>query len=120
MHGRAFGVATAWELTRLNHEAYLDREKDNLSPYTCIDGFDVQTVSYDWLHNVNLGCGRDMVGSGIRLLAQKGIWGPVTDRDATLNKIHMEIHRACAAEGSLGHILSTKKVCACLAKTLPV
>lgn len=100
MHGRAFGPGVAWESTRLSHEAYLRRE-ENVSPYAAIEGFRLETVMWDWLHNVYLGCGRDLFASGLRVLIMKEVWGPLTDWDDTLNRVHMEMHRVCAAHGSL-------------------
>ena len=100
MHGRAFGPSVAWPLTRLSHEAYLARERC-ISPFTAIDGFRLETVMYDWLHNVNLGCGRDLFASGLRILILKGVWGPLEYWDDTLNRVHMELHRTCAAHGPL-------------------
>ena len=101
MHARAFGDHVAWPLTRLTHEAYLDREASDLSPFVAVEGFRIETVMYDWLHNVNLGCGRDLFASGLRVLISKGVWGPLQEWDATLNQVHMEMHRTCANHGLL-------------------
>lgn len=102
MHGRSFGSDAAWPFTRLSHEAYLDRESSRLSPFTAVEGFRLETVAYDWLHNINLGCGRDLFASGLKVLVIKGVWGPLTDWDEMLHGIHLEMHRDCAAHGFLG------------------
>lgn len=100
MNGRAFGCGIAWPRTRSMRGAYLQRES-NHSPFVSIEGFRLETCMYDWLHNVNLGCGRDLFASGLRVLIQKQVWGPLVEWDTTLHQVHMEMHRTCAAEGPL-------------------
>ena len=60
MSGKNFSLNAAWRMTRLDHQGYLDHERGNVSPYASIEGFNVETVAYDLLHNVFLGVGRDL------------------------------------------------------------
>ena len=104
MHGRNYSKTAAWRMTRLDHEAYLDHEVGERSPYIQIPGFRIETVVYDWLHNIYLGCGRDLFASGLKLLIAKGTWSHLgTDNvDAILAGVHSEMHHSCAAYGFLG------------------
>lgn len=107
MSGRNFSMTAAWHRTRLDHQGYIAKESGNLSPYMSIEGFRVETVVYDWLHNVYLGCARDLFGSGLKLLIAKGVWAHLGDEwDSLLSGIHSEMHHTCAAHGYLCHQLS--------------
>lgn len=97
-----FSLNAAWRMTRLDHQGYLDHECGNVSPYASIEGFNVETVAYDLLHNVFLGVGRDLFASGLKLLISKGVWTDLgDDMDTILSGIHSEMHRTC---GSLGFL----------------
>jgi hypothetical protein len=37
-----------------------------------MDGFRVESMSFDWMHNVYLGTGRDLFASGVRTLVERG------------------------------------------------
>lgn len=112
MSARNFGSQSAWSLTRLTHEAYLVRENAYLSPYTCVEGFRLETVAWDFMHNVHLGCGRDIFASSLRVLISKGVWDHVMsqDWDVILNAVHMEMHRHCAAHGPPVWVLATFRI----------
>jgi len=58
-------------------------------------------VAWDFMHNVHLGCGRDIFASSLRVLISKRVWDHVMsqDWDVILNAVHMEMHRHCAAHG---------------------
>ncbi len=102
MSGKNFSLNAAWRMTRLDHQGYLDKESGNVSPYTSIEGFNVETVAYDLLHNVFLGCGRDLFASGLKLLISKGVWTHLgDDMDTILCGIRSEMHRTCASLGFL-------------------
>ena len=102
MHGRNYSPTAAWRLTRLDHQGYLDHETGRHSPFLSVDGFRVETVVYDWLHNIFLGCGRDLFASGLKLLILEGVWGDHGGNwDSILAGIHLEMHQWCAAHGSL-------------------
>lgn len=99
MSARNFGPGAAWPMTRLTHEAYLDREANRLSPFTSITGWKLETCAWDWMHNVYLGCGRDLFAGALRVLIAKNVW-PVSDEwDTILHTVHMEMHETCAKHG---------------------
>ena len=101
MSARNFGLGAAWPMTRLTHEAYLDREANHLSPFTSITGWKLETCAWDWMHNVYLGCGRDLFAGALRVLIAKNAW-PVSDEwDTILHAVHMEMHETCAKHGPL-------------------
>lgn len=106
MSGRNFSSSAAWKWTRLDHEGYIAKEMEGssrISPYLAIEGWRFETVVYDWLHNLYLGCGRDLFASGLKLMIRKGVWAHLgTDHDEILSQIHAEMHRSCASFGLLG------------------
>ena len=103
MHGRNYSLSAAWRRTRLDHQAYLQRDADSLSPYLEIPGFSYESVVYDWLHNIYLGCGRDLFASGLKMLVTKGVWDNLAadDWDSILAGVHLEMHKVCADAGFL-------------------
>ena len=102
MSGRNYSLAAAWWLTRLNHEAYVEKESGPLSPYMNIEGFKIESVVYDIMHNIFLGIGRDLFASGLKLLICKNVWEHLgEDWDTILAGIHLEMHQTCAAYGFL-------------------
>lgn len=105
MNYRNFGSTAAWPLTKLGHDAYLQREGCRISPWAAVPGYRIETVAYDWMHNIFLGVGRDLVGSGLRTLVLQGVYEhvvPSRDLDATLECIHQEMRADCAKNGCLG------------------
>lgn len=102
MSARNFGLGAAWPMTRLTHEAYLDREANRLSPFTSITGWKLETCAWDWMHNVYLGCGRDLFAGALRVLIAKDVWPVSDDWDMILHTVHMEMHETCGKHGPLG------------------
>lgn len=103
MSARNFGSGKALPMTRLTHAAYMAREVNHLSPYIAVRGWKLETCTWDFMHNMYLGCGRDILASGLRVMISKGVWGHIgsNDWDTILNAVHMEMHAACAAAGPL-------------------
>lgn len=102
MSGRNYSTTAAWRLTRLDHEGYVGLESGSLSPYLAIPGWRFETVVFDYMHNIFLGCGRDLFASGLKLLISKGVWTQHgEDCDSILAAVHMEMHKSCAAMGFL-------------------
>ena len=64
-------------------------------------GFNFESLSYDWLHNVYLGIGRDLVASGILVLIEHNVFPLGADLDETLGNVHREVRRTCAKNGCL-------------------
>ena len=102
MSGRNFSLSATWRRTRLNHEGYLARETGDVSPFIQVEGFKIETAVYDWMHNIYLGCGRDLMASGLKLLISKNVW-PHLGNDWTeiLAGVHYEMHTTCASYGYL-------------------
>lgn len=57
----------------------------------------METVCFDWLHNVYLGVARDFVASGIYLFIRQGMYNHLNldDMDELLGHIQMEIQQTC-------------------------
>ena len=101
MSYRNFGTSAAWPLTELSHEGYLVRDAASLSPWICMPGWRIETLAFDWMHICYLGCGRDLLGSGIRVLILEGIYDHIASRDidAKLGAVHDEIQATCRQHG---------------------
>lgn len=103
MNYRNFGSDAAWPLTGIDHQTYLHMDSANISPWSLIEGWEIETVSFDLLHNLLLGTARDIIGSGIRTLIHRGIYSHVgsDDLDLILDAVHREMHKTCAENGCL-------------------
>ena len=80
------------------------------SDWNLMEGFRLETVGFDLMHNLFLGTGKDLVGSGLKLLIEQGIYDHVEhihdDLDKALAIIHNEMVRDCKNHGffdELGH-----------------
>ncbi len=93
------GPDACWPDTSVNHQTYLSMNKfgGELSPWCCVEGFQIETVCFDWLHNMYLGVGRDVVASGIWLFIRQGVYDHfnLDDMDELLGNVHMEIKATC-------------------------
>ncbi|CAE7785046.1 nipblb [Symbiodinium sp. CCMP2456] len=58
--------------TRLSHEQFL--KFDNAPPWSCVPGFRIETVSLDFMHNVYLGLGKDVVSSSLGMFLLAGVY----------------------------------------------
>ena len=108
MNYRNFGTSAAWPLTVLSHEDYLRLEAVP-SPWVSVEGFRLGSVSWDLLHLIFLGHGRDLVASAIRVIIREGCYDYVcydyvgsNQLDAILSVVHKEIHDTCTKNGPLG------------------
>lgn len=100
---RNFGKDAAWPMTQINHETYLSLDARNLSPWSVVDGWRIETVGFDILHNLFLGTARDLIASSIRTFISYGVYPEFEghDLDTILDFIHREMHQACAEHGFL-------------------
>ena len=59
---------------------------------------------HDYLHNIFLGTGRDLLASGIRVLLLNGLYDQpgVSDVDQKLSLLHAEMQKTCRTNGLLG------------------
>lgn len=103
MHYKNFSSTKAWDLTTIYHEGYLELDKSNLTPWLCLPGFTVWSMSWDLLHNVFLGTGRDLVASGIRALVMQGCYDSLglDGIDSILSHIDSKVRQSCKSFKSL-------------------
>ena len=103
MSYRNFGDDACWQHTSISHESYMSMG-GSLSEWRAIEGWRIETVCFDWLHNVYLGVARDLVASGIWLFIRQGMYDHlnIDDMDEILGHIHMEIQATCKQFGSFG------------------
>lgn len=101
------GPDACWPDTSINHQTYLSMSNfgGELSPWCCVEGFQIETVCFDWLHNMYLGVGRDVVASGIWLFIRQGVYDHfnLDDMDELLGNIHMEIKTTCKQYKCFGY-----------------
>ena len=97
------GTSAAWPLTNINHVMYLQRDAGSLSPWLAVDGWSLETVSFDFLHVVYLGTGRDVFASGVKTLISCGVFSHLPDQrlDSILSYVHREMQDTCAKAGFL-------------------
>lgn len=75
------------------------------SEWRVVPGWKLETVAYDWMHNVFVGTARDLVASTIRTLIRHKCYEHVSDNvETVLDHIHREILSDTKAQGLLGSI----------------
>ena len=96
--------SSAWHLTAINHQAYMQFDADSLSHWVSMPGFNFLAITFDWMHNVYLGTGRDLCASGIIVLIDKGLVGGLDglDMDEALTRVHRRMRDVCRQHGFLG------------------
>lgn len=104
MDYRNFSPSKAWDLTVIDHKGYLSREHLSLTPWLSMPGFHLDTVSYDLLHNIYLGTGRDLFASGVKTLIERGVYDytGLVEMDDILCHIQQRIHAKCKVHKSPG------------------
>lgn len=85
--------------------------RGTLSEWHVVEGWRLETCTFDILHNIYLGVGRDLVASAIWLFVRQGMYDhlAVDDMDDLLGHIHMGIQATCKQHGYLAnfqHIFS--------------
>jgi hypothetical protein len=98
MDYRNLGASKAWDLTLLSHEQYVALDASSLSPWMSMPGFTFETVSFDWMHNIYLGTGRDLFASGLKTLVERGVYDytGLTDTDDLLFHAEGRMRAACS------------------------
>lgn len=112
MHAGNYNADAAWRLTVLDHDTYVAMENpDTVSPFSLIEGFNVETVAYDFLHQIYLGTARDLIASGVRTLILRGAYDHLQsdDLDTILDVVQKEMHNDCASNGF--HAITSTIVC---------
>lgn len=102
MHFKNFGPSKAWPLTSISHQAYLAMPGPH-SVWKCIPGWTLETCAFDFMHNVYLGHGRDLVGSSLKALIQRSVYDHVEygNLDELLAYIQQEMIKDCSDCGFL-------------------
>lgn len=79
---------------------YTRLDAGSLSSWMSMPGFRLESITFDWLHNIYLGTARDICASGILTLVKKDVF-PVgsRDMDQILAFVHREIRSTCKAHG---------------------
>lgn len=105
-----------WEYTTISHEAYVALDT-KISDWACIPGWRVETVMYDFMHNVYLGTARDLVASAVRSLLS-------ADWFESLDAVQNDMIQRCKENGffagtSIGLLwLCSPKLCPKMSKTI--
>lgn len=104
MNYRNFTDSAAYGLTVLSHEQYVmieRRAKGSASQWMSMPGWRLENNVYDMMHCVFLGTGRDLVGSGLRVLIEHGAYADVPrgDFNKLLAHVHCEMRDDCKKHG---------------------
>ena len=87
--------------TQISHEQYLSTA-GAVSPWVCVEGFSLGTVSFDLLHVLYLGTGRDHIASMLKYLQLRGYFyveGETSEQ--FLKRISLEMRSDCREHGPL-------------------
>ncbi|CAK9041685.1 Uncharacterized protein SCF082_LOCUS24047 [Durusdinium trenchii] len=99
MNYRNISDSAAWPHTVIDHHTYL-RLDETISPWACIEGFQIENVSFDILHNLFLGTARDLVASAISVLIRQHVYDHVEgNAESILGYIQREMARDCKSFG---------------------
>lgn len=96
MHYKNFGPGKAWDHTLINHSMYLSMPGE-LSPWSTVPGWSLESTTFDFMHNLYLGTGRDLVGSTFKCLIWRGAYShlPMTDMNSILAVMQEEMVHEC-------------------------
>eukprot|EP00435_Cladocopium_sp_Y103_P011382 s2437_g3.t1 len=100
MHYKNFGDSKAWPLTAISHKMYMAMP-GQLSPWSVVPGWTLESTTFDFMHNLYLGTGRDLIGSTFKTLIRRGAYShlPFTDMDSILGFLQEEMVNDCAQSG---------------------
>lgn len=103
MHYKNFTPGAAWPLTMVTNDMYHNMP-GVLSPWRHLPGWTLESTSFDFMHNLFLGTGRDLVASAIKVLIRQGIYShvPATDMDSILAFLQEEMICDCSKWGCFG------------------
>lgn len=104
MHYKNFNPNTmAWPLTCISNNMY-HAMPGELSPWRVVPGWSLDSTSFDFMHNVFLGTGRDLVESSLYVLIRQGVYShlPSNDMDYILAFLQEEMRHDCSACGFFG------------------
>lgn len=92
-----------WPLTMVTNDMYHNMP-GVLSPWRHLPGWTLESTSFDFMRNLFLGTGRDLVASAIKVLIRQGIYShvPATDMDSILAFLQEEMICDCSKWGCFG------------------
>ena len=105
MNFKNFGHDKSWPLTRISHRMYVAMPGE-LSPWRVVPGWSLESSTFDFMHNLYLGSGRDLLASTFKVLIQRGVYShlPFLEMDSILAFLQEEMIRDCSMLGFLGVI----------------
>ena len=82
-----------YRLAEMDHTTYMNTQLP--SCWSVVPGWTLHTTVFDIMHNLFLGTGRDIVGSSLRIMLEKGCfdhYGVRPDSDEMFAYITQEVH----------------------------
>ena len=115
-----FGPNARYADTLETHATYL-RSGRPLSSWAAVDGWQLETVAYDWIHTCYLGFGRGLVPSTLKLLQLLGFSYEAGECDADFLKwVSYDMKTACKEHGRLAPYVSRYVSCRVCLSAVPV
>ena len=94
-----FSDSAAWQYTGIDHSTYMRLDSGSLSAWSSMPGFNFEQCTFDSMHTVYLGTGRDICASGILTLIEKNVYPGSNDLDETLADVHRDVRAMCSQHG---------------------
>ena len=103
MHYKNITPGAAWPLTMVSNDMY-HQMPGVLSPWRHLPGWTLESTSFDFMHNLFLGTGRDLVASAFKVMIRHGVYShvPATDMDSILAFLQEEMISDCSKWGCFG------------------
>ena len=97
-----FSPSARYATSLRDHDMYLQRTRlSDVSPWTAVAGWRLETVSFDVMHVVQLGVARDLIPSCLRLLRLLGHgYTDGESDDEFLRRFSIEMNHTCKLQGS--------------------
>ena len=105
LHYTNMAEDAGYSMSKISHNLYLNMDASNLSPWRNVRGWRLETCSWDLLHNVYLGVGRDFFASVLRILFIQGHFRDFgNDESVVLKKITLEMRQCYREHGLFGQV----------------
>ena len=93
---RDFSLSAGHRLTRIGHREYLAlTPPEELSPWTAMKGWTLESCTRDPMHVIYLGVCRDLIGSILADWLDAGLLPVAASLQESLRKLSLEMHDAC-------------------------
>lgn len=87
--------------TVINHDQYIAATRDP-SPWINVEGWQLETVTFDFMHVVYLGIARNLIPSCLKMLQLQGYgYEPGETDDMFLKRISVEMRETCKSQKCL-------------------